>query len=85
DVFNMGGGPENTISLIELLDMLKSLLNNKKISYEFYDWRPSDQKVYISDIRKAKTSLKWEPKVSPEDGVKALLNWLRTNQFYQKK
>lgn len=80
NVFCMGGGPENTISLLELIALLKKLLNNQEISYEFQEWRPSDQKVYISDIRKVKSLLKWGPKISPEEGVNKLVEWVKNNK-----
>ncbi|MGQ4876800.1 MAG: GDP-mannose 4,6-dehydratase [Promethearchaeia archaeon] len=74
DVFCLGGGKKNTLSLLELIELLEEQLN-KKINYEFFDWRPSDQKVYISDIRKAKKLLDWEPKINPREGVKKMINW----------
>jgi CDP-paratose 2-epimerase len=78
DVFNIGGGPENTLSLLELLGMLKRMSNmNPKVS--FAEWRPADQKVYISNINKAKVSLSWGPKTSPENGVRRLINWVSNN------
>ena len=78
-VFNIGGGPENTLSLLELLDLLEGLTGKRvKISYE--NWRPSDQKVYISDISKVKEKLRWNPKVDPKEGVKMLLSWINANK-----
>ena len=78
-VFNIGGGPENTLSLLELLDLLEGLTGKRaKISYE--NWRPSDQKVYISDISKVKEKLRWNPKVGPKEGVKKLLSWIYANK-----
>jgi CDP-paratose 2-epimerase len=78
EVFNIGGGPKNTLSLLELLEMLKRMGSaNPKVS--FAEWRPADQKVYISNISKVKTSLSWEPKTSPENGVKRLVNWVSNN------
>jgi CDP-paratose 2-epimerase len=78
EVFNIGGGPKNTLSLLELLEMLKRMSGvNPKVS--FAEWRPADQKVYISNINRAKTSLSWEPKTSPENGVKRLVNWVSNN------
>jgi len=75
EVFNIGGGRQNTLSLLELLDMLEQLTGRRsKISSS--DWRQSDQKVYISDISKAKQKLGWSPKVGPREGVKKLVNWV---------
>jgi len=44
------------------------------------DWRPSDQKVYVSDIAKARRDLQWEPRVSPSEGVKRLLGWVENTR-----
>jgi CDP-paratose 2-epimerase len=74
----MGGGPKNTLSLLELIEILEKELN-KKLNYDYFDWRPSDQKVYISDIRKAKHELNWAPKISPKEGVIRLIKWIKTN------
>jgi len=76
-VYNVGGGIKNTISLLELLDLLKSF--GLKPEYTFDDWRPADQKVYISDVKKA-TEFGWEPKIPPEEGVKKLLEWVKQNK-----
>jgi len=83
EVFNLGGGPENTLSLLELLDMLETL-TGKRNKVTFSDWRPSDQKVYISDISKAKEKLDWVPKTSPRIGVEKLVKWLLENERYIK-
>lgn len=79
NVFNVGGGPKNTLSLLELLDMLKEL-TRKNTSIKFAEWRPADQKVYVSDISKAKKLLNWEPKVNPRNGVKKLAQWVSNNK-----
>lgn len=77
-VYNVGGGPGNTISLIELLEVLEEITGKRsKITYS--DWRPSDQKVYISDISKAKKELKWEPEVAVERGIRKLISWIEAN------
>lgn len=75
----MGGGMKNTISLIELIEVLENKLN-KKIKHDFYDWRPSDQKVYISDISKAKKLLSWKPNISPEEGIDLLVDWVKEKE-----
>jgi len=78
-VYNMGGGAENTMSLLELLDMLEEITGRRsEIGYD--DWRPSDQKVYISDISKARQELGWVPEVAPRDGVGRLVSWVEENR-----
>ena len=76
-VYNIGGGAKNTISLIELLDLLETLGLTPK--YTFDNWRPADQKVYISNVKKA-AEFGWTPKISPEEGVKRLLSWIKENK-----
>ena len=77
-VFNMGGGPENTISLLELLDILQDF-TGKRSQVKFADWRPSDQKVYISNIDKAKRKLIWSPQNFPVQGIERLIKWVTGN------
>jgi len=78
EVFNIGGGPENTLSLLELLNVLEEL-THKHPNLSFSDWRQADQKVYISNIDKAKRLLNWNPKVAPKEGVSKLVNWTIQN------
>jgi len=78
EVFNMGGGPKNTLSLLELIDFINKA-RGRKIDVSFDDWRPFDQKVYISDIRKAKEYFGWEPQVDKETGINKILNWITSN------
>jgi CDP-paratose 2-epimerase len=79
EVFNAGGGPTNTLSLLELLELLeKETSIRPQVSYS--GWRPSDQKVYISDISKAKKKLGWEPKIGVEEGVSKLISFVRENK-----
>jgi CDP-paratose 2-epimerase len=78
-VFNVGGGQANKMSLLELMDMLEDS-TGKKSSVSYDKWRPSDQKVYISDIVKAGRVLGWKPEVSPKDGVGRLAEWVKENK-----
>ncbi len=78
EIYNVGGGPNNTLSLLELLEMLEGLLE-KKIDYKFDEWRPGDQPVYISDVSKIKDELDWEPKTIPQEGVEKMADWIITN------
>lgn len=77
-VLNIGGGRKNSLSLLELIKILEGL-TGKKVSTSFSDWRASDQKVYISDISKAKKLLNWNPKIHPKTGVKNLFDWVNEN------
>ena len=78
NVYNIGGGPGNTTSLLELIETIEKETGIKMI-YKFSEWRPSDQKVYISDITKVSKELDWQPKITPSYGVKLLVNWVRDN------
>ena len=77
EVFNIGGGVKNTLSLLELLDILRDI-TRKKIEVKYSDWRTADQKVYISNISKAKKIFGWEPKVTPREGVQKLASWAKS-------
>jgi len=78
-IFNIGGGPENTTSLLEFLDKVYEILG-KKPEFTFKDWRPSDQKVYITDTEKVKKVLNWYPKVGVEEGIARLCDWVKANK-----
>lgn len=78
EVFNMGGGVSNTLSLLELISILE-VCTKKKIKIKFADWRKFDQKVYVSSINKAKKMLGWKPTVTPKEGVKKIVDWLKDN------
>jgi CDP-paratose 2-epimerase len=78
-IFNIGGGIENTLSLLELLDLLEELTGKRtKISYS--DWRPSDQKVYVSDIAKVQRELEWKPEINVKEGINNLVEWVKENK-----
>jgi len=78
-VFNIGGGPAHTLSLLELLDELARLTGRRSpIAYQ--PWRPSDQKVYISDVRRARQALQWQPRVSVQEGLARLVAWVQEQQ-----
>lgn len=80
DVFNVGGGPENTISIwTEFGPMLEKLFG-KSLPVARGDWRPGDQKVFIADIRKAEKVFGWKPKYDVEKGVKQLFDWVNANK-----
>jgi CDP-paratose 2-epimerase len=77
-VFNLGGGKKNTLSLIECIRMLEGI-TGKKLEVSYADWRPSDQKAYVSDIRPLKNALGWGPTVSPKEGLVKTYDWVAAN------
>lgn len=79
EVFNIGGGPRNTVSLIEVISMIEKKTGIKFRRIEHKDWRLSDQKVYISDINKVSKALDWKPRVSPEKGLERVIEWVGQN------
>lgn len=73
--FNVGGGLGNTISLLELLELI-GRLQGEKPATRLNEWRPGDQRYYVSDTRKFKAATGWAPKVNVHAGVKRLMGWL---------
>ncbi|MDB6109510.1 MAG: NAD-dependent epimerase/dehydratase [Pedosphaera sp.] len=73
--FNMGGGPGNTISLLELIDLIAEL-QARSPALRFDAWRSADQRYYVSDIRKFSEATGWAPKVKVREGVTRLYEWL---------
>lgn len=78
-VYNIGGGPANAVSLLELIDHV-SALSGKRPPYRHGAWRLGDQRIYVSDIRRAKSELGWEPLVPWRRGVEAVRNWVLANR-----
>ena len=74
----MGGGPDNTMSLLELLDYLEDV-SGHRLEHDFDDWRPGDQRVFVADVRRAKDRLGWSPEIGPRAGVEKLYRWVEQN------
>ena len=73
--YNVGGGPGNTASLLELLDLLGEV-TGRRPTYTLEPWRPADQRYYVSDIRRFSELTGWTPRVGVADGVARLATWL---------
>lgn len=79
-VYNLGGGPANTLSVwTEFGPLLEELLG-RPIPVARGDWRPGDQRVFVADIRKTERELGWSPQVGVEEGVRQLFEWVRENK-----
>jgi CDP-paratose 2-epimerase len=79
-VYNLGGGPENVMSIwAEFGPILQKLLG-KKIEVGRGDWRPGDQRVFYADIHKAERELGWKPAIGVEEGIRRLYKWVQENR-----
>uniref|UniRef100_A0A7C4UA46 SDR family NAD(P)-dependent oxidoreductase n=1 Tax=candidate division WOR-3 bacterium TaxID=2052148 RepID=A0A7C4UA46_UNCW3 len=79
EIFNIGGGKQNKLSLLEMIGLLEERLN-KKIELEFDKERPGDQKIFVADISKVERKLGWKPKVCISDGVNVFFDWAKKNK-----
>lgn len=79
EVFNIGGGPANSVSLLEILNLIKEKAG-KDMDITFEDWRTGDQYYYVSNTDKFKEATGWKPRHSVSEGVELLLGWLCTNR-----
>ncbi|HKQ38463.1 MAG TPA: SDR family NAD(P)-dependent oxidoreductase [Verrucomicrobiae bacterium] len=79
EAFNIGGGSSNTISLLELLGLIKEL-EHQVPNVQFEQWRPADQLYYVSDVRKFAAATGWRPRVGVRDGIARLHEWLIENR-----
>lgn len=80
-VYNLGGGPENTLSIwAEFGPLLKDVLGKDVIPAAVRDWRPGDQPVFIADIAKAGREFGWRPQVSVREGITRLARWVEDNR-----
>ena len=85
NVFNVGGGHENTLSLIEATKLMEKKFNKKMVVTVEEDPRKADHCVYISNIEKAKRLIGWEPKVGIEAGYDKIIRWVKDNSDILKK
>lgn len=77
--FNVGGGPGQLLSLLDLIEMLGNRIR-RDIPLRWDEWRPGDQRIYVSDIRKLDTALGWKPEIDAASGVAQLIDWVAQNR-----
>lgn len=78
--FNIGGGIENSLSLLELFTLLEEV-TGAKLTYMKLPPRESDQRVFVADLAKAKRLIQWEAQVSARDGVARMVDWV-SSEFH---
>lgn len=74
EVFNIGGGAQNSLAIKEVFPLLEQSLG-RPVPFSHGPWRPGDQPVYVSDIKKAAERLDWKPSMNPQEGTKTLFEW----------
>ena len=79
EIFNIGGGVTNSLSLLELFDLLSELLDIPPLLFTRTPRRASDQDCFIADISKVRSILGWSPSVTSRDGVIRMLDWSSDN------
>lgn len=79
-VYNLGGGPENTLSIWREFGAMLEELKGEPIPVSWDDWRPGDQRVIVCDISKAERELGWKPKIGVNEGVRQLYDWVVENR-----
>jgi len=78
-VYNIGGGASRTLSIWKEFQPILEKLLGRPLPVNQGDWRPGDQRIYVSDIRKAKHELGWEPQIAVEEGIGKLFEWVSAN------
>jgi CDP-paratose 2-epimerase len=79
-IYNIGGGPGNTISVWSEFGAMLERLTGRAIPVERTGWRPGDQAIYISDIRRAADELAWKPCTSVDEGLRLVFDWVIRHQ-----
>lgn len=73
--YNIGGTMKQSLSLLELFDLLNSMLGIE-LEYVQLPPRQSDQKVFVADITKINNAIDWSPKVSSMVGISRTIEWV---------
>jgi CDP-paratose 2-epimerase len=80
-IYNLGGGPANTLSIwAEFGPLLGELLGRQIRPVAYRDWRPGDQPVFIADVRKAAREFGWAPQIGVREGIARLVEWVQANR-----
>ncbi len=79
-IYNVGGGPANVISVWKDFGPMLEEAVGHEVPVRWDDWRPGDQRIYVSDIRKAGEELGWTPQVSVKEGLNRLFDWVKANR-----
>lgn len=81
EVYNIGGGIDQSLSLLELFSLLNNILNIE-LKYDKLPFRISDQKVFVADISKINNDINWKPLVKSYNGIEEMISWLGNKNEY---
>lgn len=73
EAFNIGGSPKHAASLLEVIQHIRELHGRCDVAFD--EWRPSDQRYYVSDTRKFHAATGWEPRTDIAHGIERLYDW----------
>ncbi|MBI5264706.1 MAG: NAD-dependent epimerase/dehydratase family protein [Bradyrhizobium sp.] len=76
-IFNLGGGPTNSVSLLELIELIDRI-GNSPVRFIFSDWRPGDQPWYVTNVSALSAAIGWKPTTSLAQGLSGLQGWLES-------
>ncbi len=79
-VYNVGGGPENSLAVWRELGPMLAALMGHEIEVAYDGWRPGDQRIFVADVRKAERELDWRPKTGTKEGIRRLYEWVVANK-----
>ncbi len=79
-IYNLGGGPENQLSIWAEFAPILEELRGEPIPTARGGWRPGDQRIFVADIRKAERDLNWRPKIDVKTGIEKLYHWVAANE-----
>jgi CDP-paratose 2-epimerase len=77
--FNLGGGPANAISLLQLIDEIRAI-TGREVPLEFEEWRQGDQRWFVADTHAARSAFGLPEPLGWRSGVERLAEWLATER-----
>jgi CDP-paratose 2-epimerase len=80
--FNIGGGPARVASVLQVIQQIEALQGNCTVAFD--EWRPSDQRYYVSDTRRFERATGWQPRTNVAEGIDKLLGWLRNQNGHAR-
>jgi CDP-paratose 2-epimerase len=80
NAYNVGGGPDHTLSIWTEFGPILERLLGRPLPVQYGEWRPGDQRIYVSNIDKARHQLGWAPSIGVEEGITRLYQWVVDNR-----